>query len=253
MPLQLLQLCTAMPLAAQPLFQCHCHSILTLFPSRHHQADVFCLWGTGAIACCCCCCCRWCCLVMLLLFLSPSLIPFPVAGTITIAIHCHHHPSLSPSTIVVTIAVDHCHHLHHRPSSSPSLTTVDHLNIRHRRLIVILLFLFVVACCLTCFCHCCHWPLIMHCCHCCHRWLLLLLLLLCSCVFSFPKVFTDEHTIPSVGVIQWVRVGYCILQKWIWFPPPLLWYSWVWLGTSKRFMTVQICRIKILQQILGLP
>jgi len=48
-----------------------------------------------------------------------------------------------------------------------------------------------------------------------------------------------------------VRVGYSILQKWVWFPSPLFSYSWVRLGTWKRFATVQICRIKILQQILG--
>jgi len=49
---------------------------------------------------------------MLLLFLSPSLLLFPVAGAITIAIHCHHHLTPLSWTIAITIAINHCHHHH---------------------------------------------------------------------------------------------------------------------------------------------
>jgi len=162
-----------MPLAAQPLFQCHCHSILTLFPSRHHQADVFCL-GIMPLR-------HWGYRLLLLLLLSVMLLGDAVAFLVSVTNsvpccwhHHHRHPLPSPS---IAVAVDHCRHHCRRPLSSPSpstiiitsLMTVDHLNIRHRRLIVILLFLFVVACCLTCFCHCCHCPSIMRCCHHCHR------------------------------------------------------------------------------------
>ncbi len=109
-----------MPLAAQPLFQCHCHSILTLFPSRHHQADVFCL-GIMPLR-------HWGYRLLLLLLLSVMLLGDAVAFLVSITNsvpccwhHHHRHPLPSPS---ITVTIDHCCHHCCRPLSSPSPSTV---------------------------------------------------------------------------------------------------------------------------------
>jgi len=109
-----------MPLAAQPLFQCHCHSILTLFPSRHHQADVFCLgimplrhWGYRLLL-----------LLLLSVMLLGDALAFLVSVTNSVPCCWHHHhchPLPSPS---IAVAVDHCRHHCRRPLSSPSPSTV---------------------------------------------------------------------------------------------------------------------------------
>jgi len=154
MPLHWLQFAVAVAFAvcctstvvSTPLPQ-HCNAVsikaapgmICLLPCCH----VCCHHGAGAVAWGCCNCSQQYCLVMLLLSLLSSIFLFPIAGTITIAIHCHHHPLLFLSllTVVITIAINHCHHFCHWPLSLPSPLIVDHLNLYHWQLIVTLFFI----------------------------------------------------------------------------------------------------------------
>ncbi len=213
-------------LALLPLCCCHCRMLHSNSCSNTTATALRCCFHRGStrrmfLPCCChrgaggyrlripvavvsdaawwCCCfpCRCHCFRSLLLAPSPS-------PSIAITIHCcrcHHLlSSPSPSTIVVTVAVNHCHHLRRLPLSSPFPLTVDHRNIHPRRLIVKLLFLFVVACFLCiCFCRSCHWLLIIHCCYCQWPLLLLLAVVLANLCFFFSKKYCSAmNTIPSV-------------------------------------------------------
>jgi len=163
----------------------------------------------------------------------PSTPPSPS----TIAVNCHYlvdcwlllscQPSLSHWPSIITIAIPNvchiCHiaiiHHHCHPQPMPYLSLP-------------------VDCFIIAFLH--FWSLLsvqlffpslfIH--H--HHDLLLLLLLLCCTMPQYDKNYCWAMSmIPSVGAVQWVRVGYCILQKWIWFPSTLLWYSWLCPSTSK--------------------
>jgi len=225
--------------------QHHCQKHHDAFSAIDHLADAWCLasWLLGLLhgddAAC---------------FPISTSFPLPVPSSFLAHCTCCPSPStpqlLSTVTINCHYLVDHWPSLFHWPSLShwPSTITIAIPNlchIRHYQLIVSLLLFYILgACCLfSCFFHHCSFIIVMTCCCC-----------FCCCAAPCHSMTKwTMSTILSVRAIQWVCVGYCILQKWMWFPPPLLWYSWVWLDTLKWFATVRICRIKILQWILGLP
>ncbi len=141
----------------------------------------------------------------------------------------------------------HCH-CHHCPHLSRPIDCC------------ILLLSVIVSCLCSVFllCHHCLCHFYCHCCcYCCH----LLLLLLCCCGSPTCVFWTNAAVMQHRGFLllcmftstTLLHVGHSILQKWKWFTSTLFSYSWVCPGTSKWFATVQICRIKILQQVLGLP
>jgi len=260
MPLPQLQLCFCHCLLAvqQQLCQCHCYNIMMMWQTSPGGCVLLSVmvvlpWFCGS-------CAWWCCNQ---LYPSLPLLPLPLPSPIQ---HCHNnHPSLSPS-IAITIhclSIDSSCHCHHQllpltvfHCNWPSPLTIDHSHIHHPWLIITLFFkffsllsvqLFYDDCCSSFINY--HSMFIIHCCHCYD----------CCCFFCCAEIlhavfsFLERNMIPSVRAIQWVQVGYCILQKWIWFASSLLSYSWVQPGTSKWSCTVWICRIKILQRILGLP
>ncbi len=224
---------------------CHYHRIMMPFPSMHHKVLGL-LLGVAVINDSAACCCLWC--------PSLSLSPLPLSSPF----QCW--PSLSTVTIA-TVAVDHCHWPLLLPSPSPP---VDCCII----IVIFALFCFISVVvtryphhchCCCCYCRCyCHYH------H--HHCGASAVLHATGCSSSPTCSFFFFRMSYQVAVQQWtgllfhfmytcttiVHVGYYILQKSKRFPSSLLSYSRVRPGMSKWFATVWICRIKILQRILGL-